>query len=253
VTRPQGQAGALCEALANAGFKAHAQPLLALQPVTTLTAAQKTQLYNLDTYQHIIFASTNAVRFGMALVADYWPQLPVGIQWYAIGTATAKALDEYGVQAHTAASPMTSEALLCLPALMQVSDQRVLIIKGEGGRTTLRDALQARGATVDELACYVRSCPESGPGELAALLDEWQIDIILISSGEGLLNLQALLSPQESTKFNAIGLVVPSARVAQLAQQIGFHRLVIAENASDAAMLRALEEWESSVGESVGE
>ena len=40
-----------------------------------------------------------------------------------------------------------------------------------------------------------------------------------------------------------IGLVVPSPRVAKLAQQAGFNDVVTAANASDAAMLQALQQW----------
>jgi len=87
------------------------------------------------------------------------------------------------------------------------------------------------------------------PGGLARLLEESGIQLILISSGEGLANLQALLSPQESTKFRHIGLLVPSQRVADQAAAVGFDRVVVADNASDAAMLRALETFTPGSGE----
>ena len=71
----------------------------------------------------------------------------------------------------------------------------------------------------------------------------------MISSGEGLSNLLALLSPQETTKFTGITLLVPSDRIARMAQKAGFTRVITAENASDSAMQRALEEWQPSSGE----
>ena len=39
--------------------------------------------------------------------------------------------------------------------------------------------------------------------------------------------------------------VVPSERVARLARDAGFDQVVTAENATDTAMLRALETWSS--------
>jgi uroporphyrinogen-III synthase len=86
-------------------------------------------------------------------------------------------------------------------------------------------------------------------GELARRLAHWSIDVILISSGEGLANLQLLLSPAETSKLKHTGLVVPSKRVARLAQDAGFDQVVIAENASDVAMLRALGEWSPGTGD----
>lgn len=250
VTRPAGKAAdALCKSVAAAGYEVYAQPLLELQALPTLPATQRQKVLDLDRYQHVIFISANAVHFGMALVDDYWPQLPAGLRWYAIGAATAAELGRFGVTAITPGNVMTSEGLLAAASLQLVRDQRVLIVKGEGGRDALRQALTERGAVVDELACYRRSLPDLPTGELAARLVRWRIDAILLSSGEGLGNLLHLLSPAETSKLKHIGLVVPSQRIARMAHEAGFDRVATAENASDAAMLCALQQWRSGPGE----
>lgn len=246
VTRPAGQAAGLLEALAEAGFgPLHHCPLLELVPLQELAPEQRQRLLDLDLYQHIIFISANAVRFGMARVDDFWPQLPSAINWYAIGDTTAQLLRERGLSPLTPGQKMDSETLLALPQLQAVADQRVLIVKGEGGRATLRETLEQRGARVDELACYRRRCPRLPADFLPRLLREEAIELVLISSGEGLANMLALLSAEESTKFRDIGLVVPSPRVAAMAQQAGFNDVVTAANASDAAMLQAVQQWQA--------
>lgn len=249
VTRPANQADALCAAVEAAGYTAHHQPLLELLALSELPPPQRQLLLDLDRYQHVIFVSGNAVRFGMACIEDYWPQLPVGLAWYAIGDATAVLLHGFGIEVVTPGKLMTSEGLLAVPPLQAVAGQRILIIKGEGGRATLREELLRRGATVDELACYRRACPDLPAGQLAASLHEWRIDLVMISSGEGLANLQALLRWPETTKFTPICVIVPSERIARLAQKAGFGQVVTAENASDVAMLHALEEWKPGSGE----
>ncbi|CAA0126303.1 Uroporphyrinogen-III synthase [Halioglobus japonicus] len=250
VTRPLGDAAdTLCAAVEAAGYKAHSQPLIELNGLPELPPALRHMVLDLDQYQHIIFISANAVRFGMEAVTDHWPQLPVGINWYAVGAATARGLEEFGIHAVTPGSDMTSEGLLALPYLRNVEGQRVLIIKGEGGRHALRTELLHRGALVDELACYRRALPNLPEGSLAQRLEQWEIDVILLSSGEGLANLLLLLSPAETTKLKAVGLIVPSGRVAQMAREAGFDQVVTAENASDAEMLRALQQWRPSCGE----
>ncbi len=249
VTRPAGEASdTLCAAIKAAGYEAYSQPLLELTALAQLSTAQRQLVLNLDLYQHVIFISANAVRFGMALVENDWPQLPTGIHWYAIGAATAIGLERFGITAITPGSVMSSEGLLAVAALQQVREQRVLIIKGEGGRDTLAAELSRRGAMVDELACYRRSLPAVHAGEIAAQLARWGIDVIMLSSGEGLANLQVLLSPAETTKLKHIGLIVPSQRVAGMAQVAGFERIAIAENASDGAMLHALQQWPPDSG-----
>ena len=245
VTRPEGQGQALCAGLEELGFIVHRQPLLNLEPLDPLPARTRQCLLDLDSYQHIIFISANAVRFGLACIDDYWPQLPVGLNWYAIGDSTAALLAERGLNAITPGSAMSSEGVLALPELARVDGERVLIVKGEGGREALRKNLSERGARVDELACYRRSCPVLSPGQLAANLEDWGVQLILISSGEGFQNLLALLSTEENTKFRDIGLVVPSLRVEKMAREAGFTQVSRTLNASDEAVLEFLQQWRS--------
>lgn len=249
VTRPAGQGNDLCAALGRAGFSAHSLPLLQLLPLPELAPAQRQLVLDLDQFSHIIFVSGNAVRWGMAWIESCWPQPPVGLNWYAVGDASARLLSAYGVKVATPGAEMSTEGLLALPQLRQLSDQRVLIVKGEGGRATLADSLRRRGARVAELACYRRAPPDLACGELAQRLSQWDIGVVLISSGEGLANLLALLSPAETTKFACITLLVPSSRVAQMARAAGFSRVITAENASDSAMLRALAGLQTAAGE----
>ncbi|MCB1675988.1 MAG: uroporphyrinogen-III synthase [Halioglobus sp.] len=249
VTRPAGQADALCAALAAAGCTARHQPLLELQPLPELSPQAHRYVLGLDRYRHIIFISANAVKFGMARIRAQWPQVPAGLQWYAVGDGTARELRNCGVEVVTPGAAMDSEGLLALPQLAAVAGERVLIVKGEGGRGALRQTLHERGAAVDELACYRRCRPLLGPGELAARLRQWQVNVVMISSGEGFANLQALLGPTETTELKSTVLIVPSQRVARAASAAGFEHVVTAVNASDAAMVQALEEQLQARGE----
>ena len=247
VTRPAGTAAdTLCEALTSEGYRAYSQPLLTLRGLPDIPPNQRGFLQRLDEYQHVIFVSTNAVRFGMEQVEMYWPQLPTGMRCYAVGEATARCLADFGIEAHTPDREMSSEGLLAMPALQAVDGQRVLIIKGEGGRDTLRSELTSRGSRVDELACYRRGPPEVSRDVLLRQLSDRGIDIILVSSGEGLCNLRLLLTRAETTKLN---MIVPSQRVARMALEAGCRQVFVADNASDAAMLRALGAWLHSTGE----
>jgi len=241
VTRPSGQAAALCDALRDSGYKACEQPLLELLTLPELSPDAQASIENIDKYQHIIFISGNAVRFGMEQIRARWPQIPGEAQVYAIGESTAAMLHEYGVEAICAGPAMTSESLLSLPQLQAVDRQKILIVKGLGGRTALREVLSERGAAVDDLVCYQRQCPVLAPGELAAKLSNWKIELLLISSGEGLCNLLTLLSPAETINLCTVPVIVPSRRVARMAGDAGFTTVHTAENASNAAMLKMVE------------
>ena len=247
VTRPQGQAEELCAELAERSFTPFEQPLLELLKLPTLLPETQQYIESLSQYHHLIFISGNAVRFGMEHILPLWPQLPDGIKVYAIGSSTVEMLHEYGIEAICSAlapggnSAMTSESLLAMEPLQGVEGKHVLIVKGLGGRTTLAEVLTDRGALVDNLACYQRQCPSLATGELAKKIAAWEIDQILISSGEGLANMLTLLSPAETIKLCTVPLIVPSGRVARMAEDAGFTAVHAAENASNAAMLEMVE------------
>jgi uroporphyrinogen-III synthase len=249
VTRPAGQQQSIVASLEASGCTVFHQPLLELQPLDELGLQSRQHIVDLDLYQQVIFISGNAVRFGMEHIENYWPQLPVGITWYAVGETTARLLEERGITAISPEGDMSSEGLLALPGLQSVDGQRLLIVKGEGGREALRAELRNRGAKVDTLNCYRRRCPSLAPGDLARRLGQWGIKIVLISSGEGLANMLELLSAEETTKFRGMRLVVPSVRVERLARQAGFSQILTAANASDGAMITALDEWIYSSGD----
>lgn len=249
VTRPAGQGDALCKGIDARGFCAHQLPLLELEPLAELPAAERRRVLALDEFRHIIFVSANAVRFGMAVIEDFWPQLPVGLNWYAVGDGTARALAAFGVTAQTPGPDMTSEGLLALPDLVNCGGERVLLVKGEGGREALARELAARGARVETLACYRRVAPALAPGEFADALARRDIGLVMVSSGEGLANMLALLSPEETSNLRNVTLLLPSARVAEMAIAAGFRHCLVANNASDNGMLRALDAWVADTGD----
>jgi uroporphyrinogen-III synthase len=240
VTRPAAQAASLCELVEGAGLNAIRQPMIEISPLPELPPRQLQMVLDLDLYQHVIFVSSNAVRLGMDWIGQYWPQLPLGLQWYAIGGATAEYLEEQGVAVLQPETEMNSEGLLALPGLQAVDRERVLIIKGEGGRKKLADTLRERGARVDQLSVYRRNPPAVSAGALSALFRENRFAAIVFSSGEGLHNMLSLLGEGEPEHLREIPLIVPGERVAEAASDSGFKTVVIARNATDQAIMEAL-------------
>ena len=248
VTRPAGQSLGLCQRLSAEGLRVVEQPMLTLQPLQPLPKGSHAAVLQLDSFQHIIFISANAVHFGFDAIGDYWPQLPVGIHWYAIGERTAALVGEQGVDVLSPGQEMTSEGLLRLPSLQSVSGEKVLIVRGKGGRQTLRDTLLERGANVSSLVCYRRSPPEISPQELAQQLSVESVAAVVLTSGEGLANFTRLRPPGETTNLTGLTLVVPSARVAQEARELGWQQVLTARNASDDAMAETVLAWRDNKG-----
>lgn len=251
ISRPEGRNEELRAALTAAGAEVSVQPLLRIAPLAEddpRYQQARRLLLDLDHYQHLIFISANAVAQGMALIDGLWPQYPLGVQCHAIGAATAAALRDWPWPAGALAAldgesrgAMDSDSLLAQPAFAQVGGQRVLIVRGCGGRERLAEILRERAARVDYAECYQRCGPDITAEALQALLDQRSIQLVCVNSGDTLAQFVQRIAPPRRADY---ALVVPSARVQQLAQQAGFERVILAENAGTAATLAAIRNWQ---------
>ena len=240
MTRPQAQAENLKDALSGAGAEVLAVPGLEIFP--TQNNKLEAAFLDLDRFQHVIFTSINAARLGMGKLDEYWPQWPVGVQWYAVGAATAKVLAEHMVQAQLP-EKYNSEGLLALPGLQCLTEQKVLIVKGIGGRTLLADTLKARGAELLLADVYRRACPPvntSMQAQVKTVLDTDSPLAMVVSSIETFDNLEILLAPSW-LQLQKKPLVVVSERIAQHARLKGFQNVSVSPKPDDASVISTLE------------
>ncbi|MGL6161028.1 uroporphyrinogen-III synthase [Microbulbifer sp.] len=240
ITRPAHQSRGWRAQLEAAGATVDSIPMLAIEAIDSGPEQQaiKNHILNFDLADHSVFVSQNAVRIGFDWIEDYWPQLPKGPRYYAVGAATARALRERGVPVEADGDTMDSEALLALPALRDIAGQRALIFRGRGGRTLIGETLRQRGARVDYCELYRRLLPPDAPQQLAAYAQ--QPDAISVHSGETLANLAQCIGQSGRESLRDALLVCPSRRVAEQARELGFARVRAARNAGDSAMLEAL-------------
>jgi uroporphyrinogen-III synthase len=242
VTRPAAQATAMIELLRSNGFEVHHQPCLSIVPVdpqSTDGLQSKQWAMDLDTFDHVIVISTNAAQYWLDLVQDYWPQWPLGVQWWAMGESTQAPLIAVGIDAGRPITGDTSEALLndLLPQIQ--NHQKVLIVRGCGGRETLSDALVAAGAKVNYAQCYQRKVPNISREQLLTVA-RFAPQVVVLQSGETLNNFDLLLSGQNWCNKQHTVLVLPSARVAAQAKTLGYNVLLNSGSASNQSMCDTL-------------
>ena len=239
VTRPQAQAETLKKTLSGLGAVVIALPGLEILPIKNNRL--ETTFLDLDRFQHVIFTSINAACLGMDHLDSYWPQWPVGIEWYAVGAGTAKILAKFHIQAHLP-EKYHSEGLLALPGLQNLAEQNVLIVKGEGGRPLLADTLKARGAELKFADVYRRGCPSvcaDKQRQVQQALDANGPLIMVVSSIESLKNLQLLLA-SDWTRLHQRPLLVVSERIAQHARHLGFQNISVSPKPDDGSVIEAL-------------
>lgn len=237
VTRPAAQAGRFAALVEAAGARPLLLPTLEIATLE-LDADQRGRL-SPDGFDWAIFTSSNAVRAALAQLPR-----PRRARIAAVGRATAGALEQQGLE--VAAVPATtsdSEGLLELDCFANLQGQRVLILKGRGGRTLLREELARRGAEVVLGDVYERRRAAVSPDDVAALCRACAAGraVVTATSAEVLAALLELAPEQACPRLRDADLLVPGERVAAAARDGGWRgRVIVAPSAEDASMAQTL-------------
>lgn len=246
VTRPAHQADALASLLSAAGAEAIRFPVIDIQdPIDN--RALLALIARLPEFDWAIFISANAVAKAMNLIqaGGAWPSR---VRVACVGKASAKELKHFAItDALTPPGRFDSEALLDLPELRAVDGQRIVIFRGDGGRELLGNSLRERGASVEYGECYRRVKPNADTAPLLRLWARDGIDVVTVTSSDGLRNLFDLVGKLGQQWLIKTPIVVVSARMAQICRDLGFkHAPLIADEASDEAIVRAIRAWRAS-------
>lgn len=246
VTRPAHQADKLCSLIEAVGGHALRFPVLEILEPRDLDALNDV-ISRLDEFDIAIFISPNAVNKAMNRILARGP-LPPRLRLAAIGKASARELERFGTPAHIYPSHrFDSEALLELDEMKQVAGQRIVIFRGDGGRELLGDTLRARGAHVEYAEAYRRGRPDADVNKLMHHWARGELDVIVVTSNEGLRNLFDMVGKLGQTWLCKTTLVVVSERMVQLARELGFKQPpVVAREASDDALVEALIAWQET-------
>lgn len=236
VTRPIKQAESLIKQLEQQGATVLHQPAIRIEPV--INSAQNPIIESINEYDWIVFISKNAVEYGLTLLSESQKNIQTA-SLAAIGKATCDALKQHGYS--DISSPeqgFDSEALLNSEAFSkaQIKGKKLLIIRGGKGREHLKDSLETRQATVTYLDVYSRQTADL----TLNLADFNSLDVITVSSQQGLENLLIMLGSNTIKRIQDKLLICPSKRCSQKASELGFNRVETAANATDNAMLNCI-------------
>lgn len=243
VTRAAHQAATLCRLLDARGGLPVRFPAVEIRDPADL-ARVGAQLARLADYDLAIFVSPNAVLWGIKLAPQQ--QLPEWLSLAVVGKRTAQTLAEAGYPVDVVPdSSFDSEGLLETPELKDVAGKRILILRGNGGRELLGEALTERGAAVDYVEVYQRVCPASDP---APLIQRWQddVDLVTVTSNILLDNLFTLLGEAGQPLLQKTPMIVISDRMRQHARELGCREVYLARSADEQDLFEAICLWASN-------
>jgi uroporphyrinogen-III synthase len=211
-------------------------PIMEIEPI--LEASGEYQIAasfidQLDQFDQAIFISASAAEIGLPMITKRWPEMPCNVNFFAVGQQTAEIFAEYQCSVCCPELQPNTEGLLSeFPQLKNLKGKSVIIFRGGQGRQTLGEELIKRGATVVYCELYRRIIE---PAQLAKAQSMMTTAACLVAhSGE-------LLQAMDVPSDRHIPVVVPSARIAQHAQQLGYLQVEVAKNALPTSMFEVVQ------------
>jgi uroporphyrinogen-III synthase len=228
-TRPQKTNLQLSDELKKSEIKLLSFPLTEIHPLNNYQIFDGV-IKNIKTYQHIIFISTNAVHFFLERVKKLSLQIPKNLIFSSIGPTTKLLLQKkLSVDVHFPIKTFDSEHLLKEKIYNNVEGQKILIIRGEGGRETLKNALEEKGGIVNYGECYVRKYVDIDLIQLKNDLVNYHHQFILFSSTNSAKHFIDQLHNIETDWLQNIKIIVNHKKIEGLLSKI-FKNIFVCNN-----------------------
>jgi len=250
VTRPEGKHQSLIDRLEEVTsqdpfVKIHHCPLISIEKHLQQLPALLDDLSQPEKnpsagYQGVIFVSGQAIIFAkQQLSTAHWRGL-LSQPLYCVGSQSALQLRDEVAQLGLETPvfhprQMNSEGLLKLIQPNLKAGTHWLILRGITGRDYLQKALLQRQIQLDQWHVY-QSKPPSGKVVVKANKLASQQALWLVTSQQALMHLLVI------TSKSALGcpLLVSSDRIASRAEELGFDKPIVAQDATDYALCTAV-------------
>lgn len=242
-TRPVERAGKLTQELAACGVLVKDMPLLSIKPLP-ISDDDKAALADIANYAVVVCVSPSAANLAAACLLSNKASSQVSNKvssqavnqkisqaaqqkqalhrpnWVAVGSATQQALSLHGILANTPVT-MNNEGMLLLPEIASLTQaDKVLILRGKGGRRLLVNELQKKGVTVHSIAFYERQRPENLAKQFAGIR-QWA-RVVLISSGEAWQHWCSVCEQVQQYQYVVLG-----ERIADMVASLGCQYVLV--------------------------
>lgn len=264
LTRVANLADKPLQALADAGFAGINIPLIAIEE----NHQALNQLANLDLsfYSKVILISPTAAKLflknRMALTQETGDfsknrmalkqeteaqslknhQFSKNTNFFSVGKHTCKLLQESNIDCDFPTSGDKAEDLLAHLTSAKIGitkKDKILILKGEGGRDFLIPQLSLVAGKVDFLNLYERTKPQLSAIQVFDLV-EGEALALVINSQTALENLVYFMQKAKSQWRLEQNLLVSSARLAKIAQDFGFKKILNTQTAGIDSVINKL-------------
>tara|TARA_R110000787_G_scaffold75748_3_gene167551 strand:+ start:30593 stop:31369 length:777 start_codon:yes stop_codon:yes gene_type:complete len=233
----------LVGAVSALGCRVYQWPVQKITPIGADDLHVVAQLDSIDSYDTFIFVSGYAAALALRWLDRARPTLHLVGDCFAVGPTSAAPLEQRSIPVLYPPRLWTTEGLLALPALCQVTGKKILIFRGRGGLSRLGDVLVERGASVEYCELYDRAVDYQFRKEIVAMLHNGGDTVLIAHAGGVIDDLLTVSGSENAALVQNIPIVVPGERLRDYARQAGFRRVITATSAVAADMESALIGW----------
>ena len=233
VTRPQGQANHLMSLLKAEGAEPVWFSPIEISPNLEVLPSLPAAFLSADI---VFFVSPSAID----VAKDYLDFSSFSGSLVCVGKPSAdklKAISHqhvfYPEEGHD------SEAVLDLDLFADVTDKKVLIIKGEGGRMVLTENLRLRNAKITSFSIYQRCKNQLDWDKWRALIEQKHISAVCVTSSEIATGLFEQAPKEALQVLKSLLYLTPHARITQCLEQLGVTNALTCK-AGDENMVQSL-------------
>ena len=236
ICRPEPFASELKTLLANSNIAADVWPALHISPPSDDSLKHFCQ--KVAPGDIVIAVSQFAISQGLINIPETTRATLQRCSLFAVGAATAKAMQTIGLHHVQHPDKADSEHLLALPELQDCRGKRVWLLRGQSGRELIADTLRQRGASVEAVCCYARRYNTDQVALLA--LFKQPLQLILLTSLDSLKAFWAQIPTSLRSDITQIPITSMNPRMRDLANDVGFatiRELTTADNRALAAWI----------------
>jgi len=236
-TRPSEKNIGLLKGLENTSISLLSHPLTEIIPLKNYDKFDEI-LNNLKNYQHIIFISSNAVQFFISRISKLSIKLPKHIIFSSIGPTTQKALkDNFDINVHCPKKNFDSKHLLKNKVFEHVQNKKVLVVRGVGGRESLKKMLEEKGADVDYGECYVRNYLPINFKKIQQEIKAYNSIFLLISSQESAINFLAQNKEDDWQWLKSTKIIVNHPRIKKVLD-LTFDKIILTNDVALNSLIK---------------
>ncbi len=249
VTRARSQASRLAAALEALGAEAIEAPAIRIEPPED-PERLRVAIASCRAYDWIVFTSVNGVAafFEMMSGMGLDTRVLAGRRIAAIGPATAARLGDFGIRADLQPDAYTSAGIVsALADAVNLRGVRVLCPRADIAPKDLTEALEARGAVVDDIAAYRTVADDAGAAGVAERLAAGKVDWLTFTSSSTVRNFLDSVAA-EAVRATDVRIASIGPVTSRTLREAGLEPTAEANPHTIPALVAAIVEQEASAG-----